>query len=83
MLYNADETGLIYKNLNSKTLVSNLEKSAPGRKTSKERITLMGCINATGQHKLPLMIIGNLKIHAASKMRLYRTYIIAPQKMLR
>jgi len=25
-IYNADETGLIYKNLNSKTLVSNLEK---------------------------------------------------------
>lgn len=57
-IYNADETGLIFRNLNCKTLVTNTETSAPGRKNSKERITVMGCVNATGQHKLPLMIIG-------------------------
>ena len=47
-IYNADETGLIFKNLNSRTLVASHEKSAPGRKNSKERITIMPCVNATG-----------------------------------
>ena len=36
-------------------------KSAPGRKLSKERITVMGCVNSTGGHKLPLMVIGRSK----------------------
>lgn len=57
-IYNADETGLFVKNLNDKTLVAINEKKAPGTKNSKERITVMPCVNATGTHKLPLMIIG-------------------------
>lgn len=38
--------------------MSSEEKTAPGIKQSKERITIMPCVNATGRHKLPLMIIG-------------------------
>jgi len=57
-IYNADETGLIYKNLGNRTLVTANEKSAPGRKNSKERITIMPCCNSTGSHKLKLMMIG-------------------------
>jgi len=57
-IYNADETGLIYKDLISKTLVTADAKSASGRKLSKERITVMGCTKYTGEHKLSLMIIG-------------------------
>lgn len=60
-IYNADETGLVYKDLSNKTLVLASEKSAPGRKNSKQRITVMPCVNATGRHKLPLMIIGKSK----------------------
>lgn len=60
-IYNADETGLIIKDLNSKTLVMHAEKNAPGRKNSKERITIMPCINAAGTHKVPLMVIGKAK----------------------
>ena len=29
-------------------------------KTSKDRVTLMACSNATGTHKLPLLVIGKL-----------------------
>ncbi|XP_028658938.1 jerky protein homolog-like [Erpetoichthys calabaricus] len=55
-LYNADETGLYWKALPSKTLVSKEEKSAPGHKSSKERITVIACANASGSHKLKLTI---------------------------
>lgn len=57
-IYNCDETGLNYKMLPSKTLASGQEKSAPGHKRSKERVTVMACSNASGKHKLPLMVIG-------------------------
>lgn len=57
-VYNCDETGLNYKMLPSKTLASKEEKAAPGHKMSKERVTIMACANATGEHKLPLFLIG-------------------------
>lgn len=37
------------------------EKSAPGRKISKERITFLTCTNGTGTHKLQLLVIGKSK----------------------
>lgn len=60
-IYNADESGLVYKSIGNKTLVLAKENGSPGHKQSKERITIMPCINATGNHKLPLMIIGKSK----------------------
>lgn len=60
-VYNADETGLFWKALPEKTLVSRREKSAPGRKMSKERVTALFCSNATGCHRLPVFMIGKSK----------------------
>lgn len=60
-IYNADEMGLYWKCLPSRTLVMQREKQTPGRKTSKERITIMVCANATGDHKLKLLAIGKSK----------------------
>ena len=57
-LYNCDETGLLYKMLPSKTLASKSEREASTIKKPKERVTLMTCSNATGMHKLPLVVIG-------------------------
>lgn len=57
-IYNADETGLNFRALPKKSLVSGEEASAPGFKMSKDRVTLMACSNAAGNHKLPLMVIG-------------------------
>ncbi|GFX90080.1 jerky protein homolog-like [Trichonephila clavipes] len=56
--YDADETGLNFRALPKKSLASQDEKSAPGYKMSKDRVTLMACSNAFGNHKLPLMVIG-------------------------
>jgi hypothetical protein len=61
LIYNADESALVYKNLPSKTLVGPEERSADGFKAQKSRITFMGCVNTTGEHKLPLCILGTAK----------------------
>lgn len=60
-VYNADEAALYWKRLPSKTLALKKEKSAPGYKISKERVTMTVCCNVTGTHKLPLQIIGKSK----------------------
>ena len=57
-IYNADETGLMWKCLPNKTIASAREKSAPGFKASKDRLTVLGCANATGSHKLKPVLIG-------------------------
>ncbi|XP_030765192.1 jerky protein homolog-like [Sitophilus oryzae] len=57
-IYNCDESGLNYKMLPSNTLASRQEKSVPGHKRSKERLTIMACSNASGKHKITLMVIG-------------------------
>ena len=46
--YNADETGLWWRLMPSKSLVHGGEKRAANFKKAKERITLLGCANATG-----------------------------------
>lgn len=57
-VYNADESGLYYRLLPQKTYVAATEKTAPGRKTPKERITFMLCANADGSHKVSPTVIG-------------------------
>lgn len=57
-IYNADESGLFWRVLPNKTLAHGNERSAPGRKISKDRITFMPCANASGSHKLRLFVIG-------------------------
>lgn len=54
-VYNADETGLNYKALPTKTLASYSEKYAPGFKMQKQRITAMCCANASGNDRIPLL----------------------------
>ena len=55
-IFNCDETGLL---LPDKTLASSFEKSADGKKKSKDRVTINA--NATGSMKLPLQLIGKAK----------------------
>jgi hypothetical protein len=51
-IYNIYETGLNYKVLPQKTLVSNQEKSVSKIEVAKERVTVAACSNASGTHKL-------------------------------
>lgn len=60
-IYNADESGLYWQLLPNKTFVHLGEKSAPGFKISKQRVTVLACANATGEHKLTPLVIGKSK----------------------
>ncbi|KHJ41139.1 centromere binding protein B, DNA binding protein [Trichuris suis] len=60
-IYNADETGLYGKSLPRRSLASRAEDAAPGHKVSKERVTIMICANASGTHRIPLLLIGKSK----------------------
>lgn len=60
-IYNADESGLYYRLLPDKTYVAATEKTAPGRKIQKERVTFMLCANAEGTHKTTPLVIGKHK----------------------
>lgn len=60
-IYNADESGLFWKCLPTRTLAFESEHKAAGHKSSKERITILPCSNAAGSHKLKLLVIGKSK----------------------
>ena len=60
-LYNADETGLNYRSIPECTLASQKEKSVPGHKLSKVRVSVMCCANATGLHRLKPVVVGKAK----------------------
>ncbi|XP_036344810.1 jerky protein homolog-like [Rhagoletis pomonella] len=60
-IYNVDETGLFYRCLPDKTYVSLFEKTAPGYKIQKERISVLLGVNADGSHKLMPLVIGKAK----------------------
>lgn len=60
-VYNADESAAYWRALPDTTWVHSQEKSAPGRKISKDRVTFMPCCNAEGTHKLPLLVLGKSK----------------------
>lgn len=66
-IYNADETGLFYRSLPERTLAGAGEKSAKGFKRNKERLTVLTCANASGTHKLKLLVIGKYKNPRALK----------------
>nr|XP_022906094.1 jerky protein homolog-like [Onthophagus taurus] len=66
-IYNADESALFWKLLPDRTLVHAGERTAPGRKTSKERVTFLACTNGDGTHKLKMLVIGKAKNPRAFK----------------
>lgn len=66
-VYNADETGLYWKAMPTRTLVGENERSAPGFKIKKDRITVLCCANASGEHKLKLAVIGKSRNPRAFK----------------
>jgi hypothetical protein len=62
IIYNADETGIYYRALPERTLACNKEKDVYGFIPNKERITAMVAANASGTHRIPLMVIGKSKV---------------------
>ncbi|GFW48260.1 tigger transposable element-derived protein 1 [Trichonephila clavipes] len=64
-VFNADETGVYWKKLPNRTYIAKDEKTASEHKTSKDRVTLLLCSNASGNRMLkPLLINKSLRPHA-------------------
>jgi hypothetical protein len=56
-VFNADETGLFWKQMPSRTYISKEEKVAHGFKAAKDRLTLLLCGNGAGDCKMkPLLV---------------------------
>lgn len=66
-IFNSDETGLNFRMLPSKTLAAKSERTAPGFKKSKERVTILATANASGSLKLRPLLIGKAKNPRAFK----------------
>lgn len=61
-VYNADETGLYWKRMPSRTYISQAEKCASGFKAAKDRVSLLFCSNASGDCLMkPLFINRSLR----------------------
>ncbi|GBM72300.1 Jerky -like [Araneus ventricosus] len=60
-IYNCDETGLYWRALPTKTLAAENEAVAPGRKKMTDRVTILGCANACGSHRVELTLVGKSK----------------------
>lgn len=56
-VFNADETGLVYKLLPSRTVARSKDQPS-GWKKARERITVLFCANKTGTIRLPLLVVG-------------------------
>ena len=61
LIYNFDETGLLFRQLPKKSLASVHSKGRKGKKLAKDRITVGLFVNATGTDKFVPIVIGNAK----------------------
>ena len=67
-IFNADETGLWWRLMPSRSLVESGEKQARNFKKPKYRVTMLGCANASGTCKLSLAFIYTQEYQAASML---------------
>ena len=71
-IFNADETGVFWRLLPSKTFCFKGETCQDGKK-SKERVTVLLCANMTATEKLPILVIGKF-----AKPRCFKNLPIQP-----
>ena len=67
-IFNFDETGLYWKKMPNRTYISVEEKTAPGFKAAKDRITLMFGINMAGHKLKPVAVYHALNPRALKGM---------------
>ncbi|XP_033215996.1 tigger transposable element-derived protein 2-like [Belonocnema kinseyi] len=58
-IYNADESEILWRQLTACTLALHLEEEeAAAREQGRDQLTALFCANASGSHRIPLLIIG-------------------------
>ena len=66
-IFNADETGLYWKKMPTRTYIAKTQKTCGGFKVSKDRLTLLLCSNASGDRVLKPLLINRALIPRAMK----------------
>lgn len=61
-VFNCDETSLLFRALPNGTLAKKKNETIQGLKTSKERLTVLFCANATDEDKIEPLVIGKSKL---------------------
>ncbi|KAK9729139.1 Tc5 transposase DNA-binding domain [Popillia japonica] len=74
-IYNADETGLLWRCLPNSTLADRDEKCVKGFKMNKERLTVLLCANSSGDQMLTPYVIGKYKKLRAYKDKTFQLFI--------
>ncbi|GBM91972.1 Jerky [Araneus ventricosus] len=72
-IYNADEKGLLWRCLPTSTLAGGGEKAAKGFKKNKDRLTVLLCANASGNHRVTPFVIGK-----SAKLRAFKNVTHLP-----
>jgi hypothetical protein len=68
-IFNCDKTGLFWKLVPNRTYITKEEKSLPGHKPMKDRLTLLWGANASGDTKLkPLLVYHSENPRALKKI---------------
>lgn len=68
-VFNADETGLLWRKSPSRTFMTEQQRNSSGIKISKDRISLLFCSNASGSLNLKPMMISHSENPRALKNR--------------
>ena len=72
-VFNADETGLMWKKMPQRTYLAKSQKVASGHKVAKDRVTLLFCSNASGDRIMkPLVINKSLAPRAFKGIKVNR-----------
>ncbi|GFT04802.1 tigger transposable element-derived protein 1 [Nephila pilipes] len=75
-VFNCDETGLFWKKLPRRTFITAEEKSLPGHKAMKDRLTLALCANSTGDFKIKPLLV-----YHSENPRAFKAYKVMKEKL--
>ncbi|XP_046395150.1 tigger transposable element-derived protein 1-like [Ischnura elegans] len=74
-VFNCDETGLFWKKMHRRTFNTAEEKSLPGHKAMKDRLTLALCADAVGDFKMKPMLV-----YHSENPRAFKAYKVMKEK---
>ncbi|XP_067125650.1 tigger transposable element-derived protein 1-like [Centruroides vittatus] len=75
-VFNCDETGLFWKRMPNSTYITAEEKTMPGHKPIKDRLTLALCANASGDCKIKPLLV-----YHSENPRAFKSHKILKEKL--